>query len=115
MATQPLSKSEITHYTNLWCRQQGFKSRDLDQHPQMDDVVLLVQIIQEYIKETSKAQRIQLLLLWQRVYERAQPLKPKHYQSLERLVLRLEQWRYHRQQRQHLLRQRIKALKRTLP
>ncbi len=39
------SNSELNHLTNYWCRTLGIHSKDLVEHPQADDVVLLVNFI----------------------------------------------------------------------
>lgn len=79
----PLSKSEITHYTNYWCKSKGISAKDLEIHPQADDVVLLVNIREAaWHMYNSKEQGV-WSAYWGWVYSKKFPLKKKHLKKLQ--------------------------------
>ena len=84
--TEQLSKSEILHYTNLWCKQRGFKSRDLQDHPWADDIVALRIIFDEFGQFMDKGCFNVWNGLWSMVYTQQYPLKAKHISQLEGIV-----------------------------
>jgi hypothetical protein len=86
MNIDQLSSSEKTHYTNLWCRQQGIKSRDLINHPTIDDAILLIHIRNEFWAHFDSSDRGVWAAYWKRVYHLQFKLKPKHFTKIERIV-----------------------------
>jgi len=79
----PLSNREKAHYTNWWCKTIGIKSRDLDSHPQIDDVILLIRWHQECWMDSNKSQRGVWSGYWSVVYHHQFPLKAKALKKLE--------------------------------
>jgi hypothetical protein len=88
----PLSNSEITHYTNLWCRNMGFKSKDLTEHPQIDDVILLVKWTKEF-KDCPKFWRANIQRIWSYVYVHKMPMKQNHIKKLGKITEGIITWR----------------------
>lgn len=86
MTTQQLSNSEKIHYTNLWCRQQGIKSRDIDNHPRIDDVIFLVNIRKTGWAFMDASDRGVWAAMWKSVYHLQFKLQAKHFSKLERIA-----------------------------
>lgn len=103
-----LSRSEITHYTNLWCRQKGIYSRDLESHPRADDVVLLIKLRDDLWDVLDASDRAVWSAYWGWAYHKAFALKKKHLTKLEKII----QGAILRQQRHQTIVEKIKALKR---
>lgn len=87
MADDFLSQSEITHYTNLWCRSKGISSDDLTRHPQIDDIILLLRIKDEFGAEFTKSEQAIWGQKWGWCYNRKFALKNKYRLKLEQLCL----------------------------
>jgi hypothetical protein len=78
-----LTKKELEHYTNFWCRQKGIHAKDLESHPQVGDVVLLVRFRDNLWNELEKSEQGVWAALWSWTYTRKFPLKAKHLTKLE--------------------------------
>jgi hypothetical protein len=104
---QQLSISEKTHYTNLWCKQQGIQSRDLDNHPTIDDAIILINFRNEFFIDMNERERGVWAAYWNFVYHRQFGLKGKHLRKLEKIA---ESAIFIRQQQAHRL-ATIKLLK----
>jgi hypothetical protein len=87
MAQEPLSHSELRHYTNLWCRSKGIHATDLETHSQIDDIMLLLAIKDEFGQEFTKSEQAVWGQKWGWVYNRKFPLKKKYRLALEQLCL----------------------------
>ena len=83
MAQEPLSHSEITHYTNLWCRSKGISAKDLENHPQADDLVLLINIREATWHMLNSQEQGVWAAYWGWVYTKGYSLKNKHINKLE--------------------------------
>lgn len=83
----PLTAKEKTHYTNWWCRTIGIKSRDLDNHPQIDDAIRLIQFRDTLWYWMSASERGEWAAMWNRVYHNQYPLKAQHWNRLESITL----------------------------
>ena len=68
MSNEPLSSFEKTHYTNWWCRSIGIKSRDIDNHPRIDDAIILLNIRNEFWYYFSASDRGVWAAYWKKVY-----------------------------------------------
>jgi hypothetical protein len=66
----PLSNYEKTHYTNMWCRSIGIKSRDLDNHPTIDDAIFLIQFRQVNWQYMTKSEQAVWGSYWAWVYHK---------------------------------------------
>ena len=103
----PLTAQEKTHYTNWWCRTIGIKSRDLDNHPQIDDAIILVKFHQEAWQDMDSEQRGVWAAYWSWVYHNQYPLKAKHLNKLTNIMASV----IGRRTKTQKTRQRIKALR----
>ena len=83
MSQEPLTFQEKVHYTNLWCRSIGIKSRDLDTHKSIDDAILLIQFHRANWQDLDSRERGVWAALWSYVYHRECGLKQKHLNQLE--------------------------------
>jgi hypothetical protein len=107
--TFPLSNSEKTHYTNWWCRRMGFKSKDLNEHPQIDDVVLLVNWTNEFW-DCPKFWKPIIERIWSYVYIHKMPMKKSHIKRLEKITQGMIAWRSKRQMQI----EKIRTLRKTV-
>jgi hypothetical protein len=112
MTARQFTHEELDHLTNYWCRTLGIHSIDLTKHPQIDDVIILVKVLQEYLKELTASKRIHIYILWDWVYRQKKALTKRQCKQLTRLIHQLENIRHHRKRNQEKLRQKIKS-KRT--
>jgi hypothetical protein len=78
--------TNIKHQTNYWCRTLGINSSDLDNHPQMDDVVLLIHF-RDLAPLLNNQERNFLLGCWESTYKQKWPIKPKTMAKLENLAV----------------------------
>jgi hypothetical protein len=124
---QSLSITEKIHYTNLWCKELGIKSADLgcqyrigedgkvykevQAHPQIDDVILLIKFLQEYLDDLIPTKRVYLHIIWNWVYTQKKPLTKRHLKNLHKLTIKMNNLRYNKGKRWEKQRQRIKAFK----
>lgn len=108
--TLPLSNSEKTHYTNLWCCSIGIKSRDLTNHPQIDDVIILVKFHQECWFDMDQEQRGVWAAYWSWTYHKQFPLKAKHLKKLANIMASV----IGRRTKAEKTRQHIKALRESI-
>jgi hypothetical protein len=80
-----LSHRELQHYTNLWCKQQGFKNRELDNELTADNLVLLVIVKQDYWQHMDKSSKA----VWNGLHSmliKSYPFKEKHLKSVEKII-----------------------------
>ena len=96
MPQSPLSNQEIRHYTNLWCREQGIHSRDLETHPQMDDVVLLINFREVFWPHMDSRERGIWAAYWGRTYTQKYPMKKSYFNQLE-IITKSAEFRQHKQ------------------
>jgi hypothetical protein len=106
----PLTNYELTHYTNMWCRSVGIKSRDLTKHPQIDDVIILVKFHQEFWFDLDSQQRGVWAALWSWVYHKQFSLKAKHLNKLANITASV----IGRRTKAEKTRQHIKALRESI-
>jgi hypothetical protein len=103
----PLTNREKAHYTNWWCRTIGIRSKDIDSHPQIDDVILLIRWHRECWLDSTKPQRGIWCGYWSAVYHKQLPLKAKALKKLEAATQDI----ITRQQARQLKQQRIRQLR----
>jgi hypothetical protein len=115
MTARQFTHEEVEHLTRYWCRTQGIHYQDLQAHPQIDDVIILIKFIEEYQKEFKAKHRVQVYLLWDSCYKKRRPLKKKHLNQLLGIGERINYVRNLRLQARDLARQKIKATRRTMP
>ena len=97
-----LTKSELTAYTTLWCRELGIKPRDLgcsvlttedgkmrpyqNAHPAIDDVIILIQMRNEFWNYWNNSEQCSWGAHWSSVYHKGHPFKAKALKNIERLA-----------------------------
>ena len=96
-----------TYYTNRWCLEKGIKSRDILNHPRIDDAILLINIRDEFWEFFNAKNQGLWAAYWNKVYHLQYRLQPKHLKQLEKLV----SIGISRQQELAQKRQQIKALR----
>jgi hypothetical protein len=87
MAELPLTRSELNHYTNLWCRQKGIHASDLDKHPQIDDVILMLVWRGDMWKKLNKSEQAVWGAYWNTVYHKQRPIHKKALKKLEQITI----------------------------
>jgi hypothetical protein len=78
-----LGQSQIKHYTNLWCQSRGIQAEDLENHPQADDVVLLIKIREQFWNFLNKSEQGVWSAYWSSVYHKKFALKKNALTKLE--------------------------------
>jgi hypothetical protein len=117
----------VKDLTNYWCRTLGIQSKDLgcgikftdtgvqldsqSTHAQIDDVIVLIKFLQEYLNELPNSHRIRLHMLWHWVYTEKKALTKRNHRQLKRFTRQLENRRFQKQQAKQKAREKIKALK----
>ena len=117
----------VKDLTNYWCRTLGIQSKDIgcgikftdtgvqldsqSTHAQIDDVIVLIKFLQEYLNELPNASRIRLHTIWHWVYTEKKALTKRNHRQLKRLTRQLENRRWQKQQAKQKAREKIKALK----
>jgi len=109
------SPSEIEHLTNYWIKTLGIKSIDLTTHPQIDDVILLIKFLKEFLEELKGNNRIGTYIIWDWVYKERKPLSKKYLKRLNRIGQSVLRNRHFKQQKINQQRKQIKSKHRTLP
>lgn len=82
-----LTIKEINHYTNYWCKTKGITSKDLEQHPQVDDVILLVAFRDAMWDKLNVSERACWAGYWSSVYVKKNKLKSKALTKLEQITI----------------------------
>lgn len=107
---QPLSKDELRHYTNYWCRTKGISSRDLAEHPQADDVILMLQWRDAMWHKLNPSEQAVWGAYWNTVYHKRRALHKKALTKLEQITITATDRHLQELVKQAQQRQRIKAL-----
>jgi len=84
---------EAEQLVGCWIKKYGISKKTLDTHLCGDDLVALLNIrlyLAENKKFTTLSIDAKIGVMWQSVYNRQQALKPKHYTTLEKIVLDIE-------------------------
>lgn len=82
-----LTSSELNHYTNLWCREKGIHSKDLETHPRADDVVLLLVFRDAMWTKLNRSEQGCWAGYWSSVYVKKNKLKNKALTKLEQITI----------------------------
>ena len=72
-----MQQTLIEGVTNYWCRTKGIHSKDLDSHPQMDDVILLMKWRDAMWTKCTASEQAFWGSVWGSVYNKKKPIK-KH-------------------------------------
>lgn len=107
----PLTPAELTHYTNLWCRQRGIHSKDLETHPQADDVVAMLAWRETMWHKLNKSEQAVWGAYWNTVYHKRRPIHKKALKKLEQITITATDRHEENLKHQAQQRQRIQALK----
>ena len=110
---EALTQSELAHYTNYWCKSKGISSRDLTQHPQADDIILLVNFRQELWQHMTKSQQCSWSAYWSYTYTWKKPLRKKHLIKLEHISISAINTKKFKDIQAREQRQRIRQLRQT--
>jgi hypothetical protein len=110
-----MAQTLIDGVTRYWCRTQGIYYQDLTDHPQIDDVILLVNFIEEYQKDFKAKHRVQIYLYWDWCYKNRRPLQKKQLKDLLGIGERINYIRNLKQKKLNQSRQKIKATRQTIP
>jgi hypothetical protein len=111
MNCESLSKSEIQHYTNYWCKTKGISIKDIESHPRADDIVLLVAFRDAMWDKLNLSEQGCWAGYWNSVYKKKNKLKIKGLNKLEQITITATQRHLKNIIHQAQLRHRIKALK----
>lgn len=88
--TEALSKSELEHYTNYWCKSKGISSKDLTEHPRIDDIILLLAFREAMWIKLNKAEQGCWSGYWSSIYHKRNRLKGKALKKLEQITITAE-------------------------
>jgi hypothetical protein len=94
-----------------WIRRYGITKRDLDTHPQINDLMLLIKFRSEFWDMNSQFKK-KFERSWDWVYNHKMPLKKNHLNNLTRIGKAITKWRKNRQDKIEIIkahRQRIKG------
>lgn len=105
----------LDHYTNLWCRQKGISIRDIEQHPQADDVIMLINWRDAMWDNLDKVQQGSFAGIWSYVYSYKKPIRQKHITKLESITLTAMALHTKTQNKQARIKARIMALRSKNP
>lgn len=94
-----------------WVRKHGLKSKDLTQHPQIDDCILLIKIRDSHWKKFNKSEQALWGAIWNWVYHNECSLKQKHITKLEQAVINADQRHLTKLVKQAQVKQRIHQLR----
>jgi hypothetical protein len=100
-----------TQVTNYWCRSKGIKSEDLDTHPQIDDVMLLLKYRDGMWIKLNTSEQAHWGAIWDWTYHRKYPLKNKHLAKLELITIQAEQRHANKMAQINKARQKIRSLR----
>jgi hypothetical protein len=102
-----LSSSQKQYYTNYWCKTLGIKSKDLEDHPQIDDVIMLIRLRQDLWSLMSINEQSIWSGIWSWVYHHKYILTKKNLDKLEKIVSNIQ----FRQQLHQAQRNKIKQIR----
>lgn len=103
MKLETISKQKTQHFEQeqligYWIKKYDITKQVLDTHPCADDIVALLNIrayLQANKNFTNKSIDAKIGVMWQSVYNRRRALYPKHYQTLEKIILEVEGKKQH--------------------
>ena len=81
-----ISQREITKIANDFCRSKGISYSDLTNHPNLDDVMILIRIRDSYWDVLTSEERGIWGAYWGFAYVKSFRLKDKHITKIERIV-----------------------------
>jgi hypothetical protein len=105
-----MAQSLIEGVTNYWCRTIGIHNNDLDTHPQMDDVILLIKFIREFSQQFNNDDRIATYVIWDWCYNKRLPIRRKQFKRLLNIGQRIRRKNFFKQAELNKARQKIRTL-----
>jgi hypothetical protein len=81
-----LSEKEKIHYTNVWCRSIGIKSKDLTEHPSIDDCIIMINIRNEFWNDMDGIEQRSWAGLWSSIYHKGRSLNKSRIDKLEKII-----------------------------
>lgn len=99
MTHQEQTQEQLVGY---WIKRFGISKRDLDNHPQIDDVMLLIKFAREF-KDINNYRQKQFTRIWRWVYTNQMPLKAKHLRQLNHIGEQLIRFRTKRHTQRTLI------------
>lgn len=70
-----MAQTLIEGVTNYWCRTKGIHNKDLDSHPLIDDVILLLKWRDGMWDKCNASERAFWGSVWGNVYNKKQPIR----------------------------------------
>jgi len=101
---------EQEQLVGYWIKRKGITKRDLDTHPCIDDVILLLQFKKEF-SDLPSFWKAPYHRIYKSVYKGKIPLKQKQLNILTRMTEGMIVWRKKRDEKKAIQRQKIKAYK----
>lgn len=95
------------HFTNYWCKTKGITARDLETHPQADDLVILVHWKDSLWHQANPAERGMWAFMWGIIYNQKSKAKNKHWRKFEAMTAQI----HNRQKELNHQREKIKAMR----
>jgi len=93
------------HLTNLFCAKRGITADDLARHKQIDDVMLMLHINDEFKSDFNLSEQATWGALWDWTYHKQYPLKAKHKIKLETICIQAIERRQAQQKKIDRIRQ----------
>lgn len=93
--TDPLTRTrngEQEQLVGYWVKRFGINRKDLTEHPQINDVMLLIDFARQF-PDMNNHQQKRFDQAWNWVYHNTLPLKAKHFKSLYRTGTTIRRWR----------------------
>lgn len=106
-----MANYSIAEQTSFWLKSKGLTLTDLTHHEQIDDVILLANIKDEFRNDFNLSQEGYWAALWSYVYYHKHSLKSKHLKKLELILSDLQSQRQAKLHRLAIQRGKILRLK----
>ena len=106
-----MANYSIAEQTSYWLKSKGLTLTDLTHHEQIDDVILLANIKDEFRNDFNLAQEGYWEALWSYVYHNKHSLKSKHLNKLNIILTELQSQRQAKLHRLAIQRDKISRLK----
>lgn len=106
-----MANYSLHQQTSYWLKSKGLTLADIDHHTQIDDVILLINIKDEFRDDFDNEQQGYWAALWSYVYHNNHSLKSKHYNKLNKILSTIQSQRQAREHRQAILKGKIQRLR----
>ncbi len=93
---QALEAEQLIGY---WIKRHGITKKDLDTHPQIEDIMLLIKFNAEFWDMNQKFKK-KYNSAWHWVYKKKLPLRKNHLNNLKKIGTTIVKWRTTRQTNQ---------------